>query len=155
MCMALSPNMCYLKRSVENPKDLWTSLDRTFGMIDNSTLESIYNTIIILDPKLSASTLSDEFFQAEEEAESSTQSIWIEDKLLAVTPSPDALEVYEIYDISYSHMDDKEEEIQISYIEEKLSFNSMQTLSSVPPLNFVQNLPVIASESEEIWFFFR
>ena len=55
MCMALSPSMCYLKRSVEYPKDLWTTLDRTFGIIDedhNRTLERIYRTIIILSPKI-------------------------------------------------------------------------------------------------------
>ena len=34
MCMALFPSMCYLKIFVEYPKDLWTTLDRTFGMID-------------------------------------------------------------------------------------------------------------------------
>ena len=46
-----------------------------------------------------ASTLSDEVVQDEEEEESSRQPIRIEDSLLTVTPSPDALEVYEIYDI--------------------------------------------------------
>ena len=68
-------------------------MDKTFGMIDedhNITLESTSSTIIILDPKISASTLSDEFVQDEEEAKASTQSIRIEDSLLAVTPSPDA-----------------------------------------------------------------
>ena len=29
MCMALSPSMRYLKRSVENPKDLWKILEKT------------------------------------------------------------------------------------------------------------------------------
>ena len=50
-------------------------MDRTFGMIDedhNSTLESTSSTISILDPKISASTLSDEVVQDEEEAEAST-----------------------------------------------------------------------------------
>ena len=110
--MALSPSMCYLKRSVEYPKDLWTTLDRTFGIIDednNRTLESIYRTIIIL--KNLASTLSNEVVQDEEEAEASTQSIRTEDSLLAVTLSPDAPEVYEIYDISYTHMAEIEEYI--------------------------------------------
>ena len=41
----------------------------------------------------------------EEEEESSTQSIWIEESLLGVTPSPAASEVYEIFDISSPHMD--------------------------------------------------
>ena len=66
-----------------------------------------------------------------------------------MTPSPDASEVYEISDISSSHMADPEEDIWISDIEEKFSFHSMQTFSSDSPLNYVQNLPVIASESEE------
>ena len=68
------------------------------------------STIIILDPKISASTLSDEVVQ-DKEAEASTQSIRIEDSLLAVTPSPDAPEVYEISDISSPHMDEAEEDI--------------------------------------------
>ena len=99
--------MRYLKRSVKNPKDLWKILDRTFGMIEddhNSTLERTSSTIRILDPKISASTLSDEVVQDEEEAEASTQLIRIEDSLLAVTPSPYSLEVYEISDISSPHM---------------------------------------------------
>ena len=61
-----------------------------------------------------ASTLSDE-----EEAESFSQSIQIEESLLGVTPSPIAPEVYEIYDISYPHMDDLEEYIRIFIFEEK------------------------------------
>ena len=71
-------------------------MDRTFGMIDedhNRNLESILRTIVILNPKLSASSLSDEVVQDEEEAETSTQSIRIEDSLHAMTPSPDALQV--------------------------------------------------------------
>ena len=44
--------------------------------------------------------------QYEEEAEYSTQSIQIEESILGMTPSPAALKVYEIYDISYPHMDD-------------------------------------------------
>ena len=75
----------------------------------NITLESIYRTISII--KNSATTLSDEVVQDEEEAEASTQSIQIEDSLLVVTPSPDAPEVYEIYDISSPHMDEIEEDI--------------------------------------------
>ena len=69
MCMAISPSMRYLKMSVKNPKDLWKILDITFGMIDedhNITLESIFRTISILNPKFSASTLSDEVVQDEE-----------------------------------------------------------------------------------------
>ena len=108
MKLALSPSLRYLSRSIKDPQELWTRLDRTFGMIDedhNSTLESTSNTISILDPKISASTLSDEVVQDEEEAKASTQSIRIEDSVHAVTPS-DALEVYEISDISYPHMDE-------------------------------------------------
>ena len=59
-----------------------------------------------LDPKILASTLSDEVVQDEEEAKASTQSIQIEDSVHAMTPSPDAPEFYEIYDISYYHMYD-------------------------------------------------
>ena len=29
----LSPSLCYLIRSIEDPKELWTRLDRTFGML--------------------------------------------------------------------------------------------------------------------------
>ena len=89
-------------------KELWTRLDRTFG-IDSRW--STYRTISILDPKISASTLSDEVIQDKEEAEASTQSIRIEDSLYAVTPSPDALEVHEISDISSYHIAKIEEYI--------------------------------------------
>ena len=68
--LGISPSLCYLSRSIEDPKELWTSLDRTFGMIDedhNSTLDSTSSTVSILDPKLSASTLFDEVVQDEEE----------------------------------------------------------------------------------------
>ena len=78
MKLALSPSLRYLSRSIKDPQELWTILDRTFGMIDedhNSTLESKSSTISILDPKISASTISDEVVQDEEEAETSTQSI--------------------------------------------------------------------------------
>ena len=71
IAMGLSPCLRYLIRSIEDPKELWTRLDRTFGMIyedHNSTLERISNTISILDPKLSASSLSDEVVKNEEEA---------------------------------------------------------------------------------------
>ena len=67
-------------------------------------MESTSSIIRILHPKFSASTLSDEVVQDEEEAESSTQSIRIEESLHAVTPSPDASEVHEIYDISSYHI---------------------------------------------------
>ena len=66
-----------------------------------------------------------------------------------MTPSPDAPEVYEISDISYSQMDDTKEDIQISDIEEKHCCTSMQTFYYDSPLNSVQNLPVTASESED------
>ena len=66
-----------------------------------------------------------------------------------MNPSPAAPEVYEISDISSSHMDDPKEEIWIFDIEEKLSFHSMQTFSSDSLLNYVQSLLVIASENEE------
>ena len=34
IAMGLSPSLCYLIRSIEDPKELWTRLDRTFGVID-------------------------------------------------------------------------------------------------------------------------
>ena len=46
-------------------------------------------------------------------------------------------------------MDDLEEGIRISFIEEKISFHSMQTFSSDSSiLNYVHSLPVIGSENE-------
>ena len=67
-----------------------------------------------------------------------------------MTPSPVAPKVYEISDISYSHMVDPEEDIRISFFEEKLSFHSMQKISSDSSiLNCVHSLPVIVSEYEE------
>ena len=71
MALILSPSLHYLSRSIKNPKDLWTRLYRTFGMIDKDpdiTLERIYKTIRIINPKISASTLPDEVVQDEEEA---------------------------------------------------------------------------------------
>ena len=102
MKWALSPSLRQLSKSIKDPQELWTRLERTFGMINddhNSTLESTSSTISILDPKTSFSTLSDKVVQDEEEAEASTQPIGIEDSLHAVTPSSDALEVHEISDI--------------------------------------------------------
>ena len=125
--------MRYLIESAEYPKDLWTELDRTFGKHNEdiySNLGSTFRTTIVLYSKLLASTLSDEVVQDEEEAESSSQSIQIEESLLGVTPSPAALEVYEIFNISSPHMADPEEYIQISDVEEILSFHSMQKFSS-------------------------
>ena len=65
-----------------------------------------------------------------------------------MTPSPVAPKVFDMYDISYSHMADPEEEIRISVFDEKLSFYSLQKFSS-DSLNFVHSLPVIVSEKEE------
>ena len=50
-----------------------------------------------------------QFFQDEEEAESSSQSIPIKESLLGVTPSPIAPEFYDKYDFSYSLVHDLEE----------------------------------------------
>ena len=69
MELALSPSMRYLSRSIKDPKEIWKRLDITFGF---------GSTTSILDPKILASTLSDEVVQDEEEAEASTQSIRIE-----------------------------------------------------------------------------
>ena len=78
IAMGLSRSFLYLIRSIENPrgyiedpKELWTILDRTFGVIDedhNKILERISSTISTLDPKFSTSTLSDDVVQDEEEA---------------------------------------------------------------------------------------
>ena len=54
MELALSPSMCYHSRSIKDPQELWERLDRTFG-----------STWSILDPKISASTLSNEVVQDE------------------------------------------------------------------------------------------
>ena len=67
---------------------------------------STFRTTRVLYSKFSASALSNEFVQDEEEVESSSQSSQIEESLLGVTPSPAAPDVYEIFDISYSHMHD-------------------------------------------------
>ena len=78
IAMGLSRSLRYLIRSIEDPKELQTRLDKTFGMIyedHNSTLESTSSTISILDPKISASTLSNKVVQDEEEVKTSTQSI--------------------------------------------------------------------------------
>ena len=53
-------------------------------------------------------------------------------------PSPDALKVYEISDISSPHMDEIEEDIWIYDIEEKYCCTSMQTFTGDFPLNYVQ-----------------
>ena len=112
ICLALSPSLRYLIGSAEYPKDLQTKLDRTFGKNNEdhyNTLDSTPNTTRVLDSKFLTSTLSDDFFQDEEEAQSSTQSIRIEESLLAVTPSPDAPKVYDISHISSPHMAEIEE----------------------------------------------
>ena len=66
------------------------------------------------------------------------QSIQIEDSLHAVTPSPDAPEVHEIFEISSSHISETEEDIRISDIKEKFCYTSMQTFTGDFPLNSVQ-----------------
>ena len=108
---------------------------------------STFRTRRVIYSKVWASTLSDEVVQDEEEAESSSQSIQIEESLLGVTPSLAATEVYEIYDISSPHMHEPEEYIQIYVIEVKHS-HSLQKFSS-NSLNFVHSLPVTISEKVE------
>ena len=78
IAMSLSPSLRYLNRSIEDPNELWTRSDRTFGVIDedhNNTVERILSTIRTLDPKFLASNLSDEVVQDEEKAEASTQLV--------------------------------------------------------------------------------
>ena len=104
--LALDDSLYYLIYSVEYPKEVWTILDRTFGRHNedhDSTLEIMAITTRVLHSKFSASTLSDEVVQDEDEAESSTHSIRIEESLHEVNPSSDAPEVHEIYDISSYH----------------------------------------------------
>ena len=79
-------------------------MDRTFGKKNEDrsiNLERTPKTTRFLASKTLTFILYDE-----EEAESSTQSIRIEVSLLGVTPSPIALEFYEICDISSSHVFD-------------------------------------------------
>ena len=112
--LVLSCSLRYLTKSIEYPKDLQTKLDRIFGKHNedrNSTLEITSKTTRVIYSKFSVSTIFDEVGQDEEEAESSAHPIRIEESLLGVTPSPAALEVYEISDISSSDMDDPEEYI--------------------------------------------
>ena len=107
--MLVSLSLHYLIDFAEYPKNLWTKPDRTFRKHNEdyySNLESTIRTTRVLYSKVSASTLFDEVVQDEEEAESSTQSIRIEESLLAVITSPVTLKFYEISDISCSHMDD-------------------------------------------------
>ena len=71
-----------------------------------------------------------------------------------MTPSLVAPEVYEIYDISYPHMADLEEDIRISVVEENVSFLSMQKFSSDSSIiNSRHSLPVISpGKGEEFDF---
>ena len=55
MELALSPSMRYHSRSIKDIEELWKRLDTTFG-----STWSTPSTIIILDSKVSASTLFDE-----------------------------------------------------------------------------------------------
>ena len=106
IALALDDSLYYLIYSVEYPKEVWTILDRTFGKHNedhNSTLEITASTTRVLHSKFSASTLSDEVVQDEDEAESSTHSIRIEESLHEVTPSPDAPEFHEISYIIFSY----------------------------------------------------
>ena len=115
--------------------------ERGFIKIHNDVFKNVLNI---------PSSTSKQVVQNEEEAKSSTQLIQIEESLLGVTPSPTAPEFYEISDILSSHIDDLEEEIWISDIEEKISFHSTQAFSSDSSiLNYVHSLSVIASENEE------
>ena len=120
ICLEFFASLRYLIDSDEYLKDLWIELDRTFVKHNedhSSNLESTPNTTRVFSSKFSASIVYNEVVQDEEEAQSSTQSIRIEESLLGVTPSPVALEVYDISYISYSHKADPKEDIRISNIE--------------------------------------
>ena len=69
--LALDDSLYFVIDFPGYPKELWTQLDRTFGKQNedhNSTLEIIASTTRVLHSKFSASTLSDEFVQDEDEA---------------------------------------------------------------------------------------
>ena len=112
-----SASFRYLIESTEYPKDLWIELDRLFEKHNEDCYRNMVSTFIkirVIYSKFSASTLSDEVVQDEEEVEYSSESIRIEESLLGVTPSPTDPEVYEI---SSSHMPDPKEDIKIFVIE--------------------------------------
>ena len=117
--MVMSPDMCYLMEYVEYPSELWRNIDRAFGVQkeEDDSWRKSNTSSCVLHSKFSASILPDEFVQDEEEAKSSTQPIQIVESLLAVTPSPVASEIYEIYYISSSHIANTKEDIQISVVE--------------------------------------
>ena len=79
MCLALDDSLYYLiPNHAEYQKKFWPILDRTFGKHNedhNSTLEIAASTTRVLHSKFTATTLSDEVVQDEDEAESSTHSI--------------------------------------------------------------------------------
>ena len=158
ICLALDDSLYYLNLgSTEYPKDLWTKLDRTFGKHNedyNSTLEITSNTTRFLYSKGSASTLSYEVVKDEDEAKSSTHSIRIEESLHEVTPF---LMLRKFMRSLISHV--------LILLKQKKTFESLilnKNTSALPckhslvifRLNSVQNLPVIASESEEKFDFF-
>ena len=85
--------LIYLIEFAEYPKDLCIELDRIFWKHNEycyRNMGSTFRNTRFIYSKVSASTLSDKVVQDEEEAESSTQSIRIEESLLGVTPSPAA-----------------------------------------------------------------
>ena len=62
-----------------------------------------------------------------------------------MNPSHATPEVYEISDISSPHMDDPEEDIRISVVEENIFFHYMQKFSCDSSIiHFVHSLPMIA-----------
>ena len=68
-------NLALLIDSTEYPMGLWTKLDRTFGKHNEDhyrNLESTPNTTRDIYSKISASILTSEVVQDEEEAKSST-----------------------------------------------------------------------------------
>ena len=78
-----SPSLRYLIESTEYLKDLSIELDRTFGKHNEdiySNLGRTLRTTRVIYSKVLASILSNEVVQDEEEAESSTQSIRIEER---------------------------------------------------------------------------
>ena len=77
MCLEISPSMCYLIDSAEDPKDLCINLDRYFGKhseVHSSNMERKYETssICSLSQDVSPSFLSNEVVQDEEFVDSLT-----------------------------------------------------------------------------------
>ena len=70
ICMAMNNNICYLMEYVEYPLELWRNIHRAFGVQkeENDRWRESKTSSFVLPSKLSASILSYEVVQDEEEA---------------------------------------------------------------------------------------